>query len=160
LKATTFSGLFSKDDATPRGSKRLNGTNDNVETPKIKRKRSEAKIDTPAVIMGTGDIESDLIAVQPLKWLYVSMLHPETTEDSIVKLLGKKLNKTENDFTCVKLVPKNIPTLTFISFKVGMSEELFEKSIDPTVWPNGVAIREFVNRPRKFFRQSVARIPV
>jgi hypothetical protein len=91
--------------------------------------------------MGTGDIESDLIAAQ----------HPETTEDSIVKLLGKKLNKAENDFTCVKLVPKNIPTLTFISFKVEMSEELFQKSIDPTVWPNGEAIREFVNRSRKFF---------
>jgi hypothetical protein len=93
-------------------SKKLNGTNDNVKTPKVKRKRSEAKIDTPAVLMGIGDIESDLIAVQPLKWLYVSMLHPETTEDSIVKLLSKKLNKAENDFTCVKLVPKNIPTLT------------------------------------------------
>jgi hypothetical protein len=47
-------------DFTPRGSKRLNGTN---ETPNLKRKRSEAKIDPPAVIMGTGDIESDLVAV-------------------------------------------------------------------------------------------------
>jgi hypothetical protein len=57
-----------------------------------------------------------------------------------VKLLGKKLNKAENDFYCVKLVPKNIPTLTFVSFKVGM--------------PNGVAIREFVNRPTKFFGKT------
>jgi hypothetical protein len=64
-----------------------------------------------------------------------------------VKLQGKKLNNAENGFNCVKLVLNHMSTLTFISIKVGMSEELFERSINSTVWPNEMTIREFVNRP-------------
>jgi hypothetical protein len=49
-------------------------------------------------------------------------------------------------------------TPTFFSFKVGMSEDLFEKILDPAVWFYRVAIREFVSWPRKFLRPSVVRI--
>jgi hypothetical protein len=161
---SSFAGLFQGNDDTPRGSKRtalLNGNGDTSNaTPFVKRKRMEAKVNTPAIIMGTGAVSNDLVAVKPLKWLYVSMLHPETTEDSVIKLLSNALGNTQEEYTCVKLLPRNMPTPTFISFKVGMSDDLFEKSLDPAVWPNGVAIREFVSRPRKFFRPSVARIPL
>jgi hypothetical protein len=67
-------------------------------------------------------------------WLYVSMLHPETTEDSVMKLLSNALGNTQEKFTSyLKLLPRNMQTPTFISFKVGMSEDLFEKSLDPEV---------------------------
>jgi hypothetical protein len=111
IQAKTFSSLFNKDDSTPRESKRLKGTNENVDTPKIKKKRFEAKIDTLTVFMGTDDIDSDWVVVQPLKWLYVSMLHPETIEHSNVKLLGRKLNNAENGITFVKLVYSRISRL-------------------------------------------------
>jgi hypothetical protein len=38
-----------------------------------------------------------------------------------------------------------------------MSDDLFKKSLDPAVWPNGagVAIREFVNRPKNVWGSIV-----
>jgi hypothetical protein len=80
------------------------------------------------------------------------MLHPETTEDSVLNLLSNALGITQEEFTGVKLFPRNMPTPTFISFKGGLPEDFFEKSLDSAVWPNEVAIWEFVSRP------SVARI--
>jgi hypothetical protein len=49
---------------------------------------------------------------------------------------------------------------TFISFKIGMPEELFEGSLNPNVWPSGVAIHEIIDRSRNFFWSNVARISV
>jgi hypothetical protein len=76
----TYSGLFLANEDTPRGSKRSAILNENA---------------TPVNI--------DLVAVKPLKWLYVSMLHPDTTEDSIMKLLSNVLKIAKTEFTCVKL---------------------------------------------------------
>jgi hypothetical protein len=147
---STFSGLFQGNGDTPRGSKRtalLNGNGDASNATFFgKRKRLESKVNTPAIIMGTGAVNNDLVAVKPLKWLYVAMLHPDTTEESVMKLLSNALKIAKTEFTCVKLLPKGMQTPTYISFKVGMSDDLFEKSLDPAFWSNGVAIREFVSR--------------
>jgi hypothetical protein len=125
-------------------------------TPFLKKKRMESKVNTPAIIMVTGAVSNYLVAVKPLKWLYLSMLHPETPE--VMKLLSNALGNTQKYFTCIKFLPRNMQTPTFISFKVGMSEDLFEKILDPAVWFYRVAIREFVSWPRKFLRPSVVRI--
>jgi hypothetical protein len=104
-------------------------------------------------------VSSDLVTVKPLKWLYVSMLHPSTTEEAIASQLSKTLFAQSTDFNCVKLLAKDVQSPTFISFKVGISEDLFEKSLEPSAWPPGLAFREFVNRPRRFFRPTGVRIP-
>jgi hypothetical protein len=69
-----------------------------------------------------------------------------------MKLLSNVLKIAKTEFTCVKLLPKKKKIPTYISFKLRMSDGLFEKSMDSAVWPNDVAIREFVDRPRKFLR--------
>jgi hypothetical protein len=132
---------------------------EDVRTPGSKRKRNGNPIPTPAIAHGTGDVSSDLVMVKLLKWLYVSMLHPSTTEETIASQLSKTLFAQSTDFNCVKLLAKDVQSPTFISFKVGMSEDLFEKSLEPSAWPPGVAFREFVNRPRRFFRPTGVRIP-
>jgi hypothetical protein len=133
----------------------INGDTSNA-TPFLKKKRMESKVNTPAIIMVTGAVSNYLVAVKPLKWLYLSMLHPETPE--VMKLLSNALGNTQKYFTCIKFLPRNMQTPTFISFKVGMSEDLFEKILDPAVWFYRVAIMEFVSWPRKFLRPSVVRI--
>ncbi len=154
VKKPLLSDLFQH---TPRGSKRT-GTHE--ETPTIKKKRLEQKTATPAPVIGTGAANNELVAVKPSKWLYVSMLHPDTTEASVVKLLASGLKSDAGVFNCVKLLPKNLQYApSFISFKIGMPEELLSKSMEPSLWPTGVAVREFVNRPRKFFRPTGAVIP-
>jgi hypothetical protein len=118
------------------------------------------RVKTPAMIMGTGAATNGVITVNPRKWLYVSMLHPETTEESVIKLISTAMKSTATDFNCVKFLPRNMKDPTFISFKIGMPEDLLEGSLNPTLWPSGVAIREFIDRPRNFFRSNVVRIPV
>jgi hypothetical protein len=109
------------------------------------------------MIMGTGAATSGVITVKPQKWLYVSMLHPETTKESVIKLISTAMKSKATDFNCVKLLPRNMKDPTFISFKIGMPEDLFEGSLNPTLWPSGVAIRAFIDRPRHFSRFNVAR---
>jgi PHD-finger len=63
-----LSGLF-----TPRKAEAV------AATPASKRKRVETSASTPALTHVTGTACHDLVAIKPLKWLYVSMLHPSTT---------------------------------------------------------------------------------
>jgi hypothetical protein len=85
---STFSGLFQGNEDAPRGSKRS------------------------AILSGNCDpsnataVNNDLVAVKPLKRLYVSMLHPDTTEDSVMKLLSNVLKIAKTEFKYVKLLPK------------------------------------------------------
>jgi hypothetical protein len=155
LKATavpkmTFSDVFRR-DGTPTSTKRRGGG----EGPtSVKRSR----VETPKVIVGTGAANNALIPVEPLQWLYVSRLDPSTSEESVVKLLSTAHNVPAANFTCIKLLPR-MQNPSFISFKVGMSSELLSQSVVPDLWPIGVAVREFVNRPRSFFRPPGVRLP-
>jgi hypothetical protein len=134
--SNTFADLVNK---SPRSSKRNTGGVNTLVSPLVKRVR----VNTLTNIMGTGAAKNEIRAI---KWLYISMLHPATKEISIVKLLSTALKSALTDFNCVKLVSKNMPTPTFISFKIGMPDDLFERSMDPIIWPSGVAIREIVDR--------------
>jgi hypothetical protein len=125
----------------------------------MKRKRYETKPSTPALIMGAGAANDEIKTVEPKKWLYVSNLDPQTTEEAVVKLISSGLQSAPTEFSCVKLLPKNVLAPTFISFKIGMRDELFQKSLAPELWPSGIAFREFVDRPRSFPRRTVTRIP-
>jgi hypothetical protein len=115
---------------------------------------SKLRPHTPALVQGTGAACSDLVAVKPLKWLYVSMLHPSATEEAITQKLAGAIDAPATDFKCVKLLAKDVQSPTYISFKIGMSDESFKKSLEPSIWPPGVTFREFVNRPRRNFRPS------
>ena len=138
----------------------------NIETPKSTKRRADDKgeqsvkrprMATPALIIGNGDVVDDLKPVAPMKWLYVSRLHPQTSEEAVTNKLCGALTVDSNEFKCVKLVPR-MEDPSFISFKVGMTEELLQRSLAPEVWPPGIAVREFVNRPRNFFGPRGIRI--
>jgi hypothetical protein len=134
-----------------------------LETPKtVKRHANKTgdqsvkrpRISTPA---GSGEAVDDLKPVAPMKWLYVSRLHPQTSEEAVTKKLCSALNVDPSEFKCVKLVPR-MEDPSFISFKVGLTEELLQRSLAPEVWPPGIAVRKFVNRPRFFFGTRAVRI--
>jgi hypothetical protein len=138
----------------------------NMETPKTAKRRMDdggehsvkrPRVNTPALIIGNGAIVDDLKPVAPVKWLYVSRLDPDTTEQAVTNKLASALNVEAKLFNCIKLNPR-VPFPSFISFKVGMSDELLQRSLAPEVWPKGVAIREFINRPRNFFGPPAVRL--
>lgn len=142
---------FFKNNETPRTGKRTFDFDCMLEASQNKRKHMQPEVNTPALIMGIGAASTEIKTVKPLKWLYVSNLDPRTSETSVIKLISNGLKSAPNEFSCVKLLPKNVPSPSFISFKIGMSDELFPKSMDPTLWPNGIAIREFIERPKILF---------
>ena len=105
------------------------------------------------VIFGScTDVEDNfgLKAVPERKYIYASRFASSTTTESIKKYLGRKLLLAEDEMDCRLLVAANqdVSRYNFISFKIGISPGMFEKLLHPDVWPKGVIIREFIERPK------------
>ncbi|XP_062540314.1 uncharacterized protein LOC134208327 [Armigeres subalbatus] len=86
-----------------------------------------------------------------LKSFYVTPFDVEQTEDDIVEYLRETINVGESSLKCVKLVPRNkdISELSFISFKVSVSDNLVPFVNDKFYWPEGVEVREFEPKNEK-----------
>lgn len=78
-------------------------------------------------------------------WIYLTKISPEATENDIVNL-AKNCLQTE-DVVAKALVPRGRPisTLTFLSFKVGVSQAVKSRAMDPSTWPSEIQFREFVD---------------
>lgn len=111
-------------------------------------------------IVGSNMDEGGLSAVEPRKWMFVSQLHPSTSDQSFVEYVKKRLNDPENklNIQAFALVPreKNRDSLNFISFKLNVPESSIEAILKPENWPKGVIIREFVNDDRR--RRTTGRL--
>ncbi|XP_062560505.1 uncharacterized protein LOC134224881 isoform X3 [Armigeres subalbatus] len=86
-----------------------------------------------------------------LKSFYVTPFDVEQTEDDIVEYLRETINVGESSLKCVKLVPRNkdISELSFISFKVSVSDNLVPFVNDKFYWPESVEVREFEPKNEK-----------
>lgn len=88
-----------------------------------------------------------------LWYIWLSSFPPSVTEDDIRLMVKECLSVDDDDPIAVKMLVKkgvDISTLTSITFKVGVSRDYRESSLDPSNWPEGLAFREFVdmnNRP-------------
>lgn len=123
-----------------------------------KRKRTESVSRStpnfPRPTYGTKDDITSLKSADSWKSIYVSMLHPTTTEDQLIDYvlgLNLKPNLNSSDLLCRKLLASNrrIEELRFLSFKISVPDDIFDMLIDPAMWPKTVAVREFVNRSRQ-----------
>jgi hypothetical protein len=102
-------------------------------------------------LMGTGSGVSGLSAAGPRKWLYATYFSTTTTTDAIIGLVSSKTGC--EDVKCNLLMPKsvaNVTDLDYVSFKIGVKPEIYDQLYCPTLWPTGVMLREFVDRPRRF----------
>lgn len=78
--------------------------------------------------------------------LHFSAFHPTTTEGDISSLVRECLTIGENQqMKVIKLVPKgrDPSTLNFVSFKVGLEEQLKNDALSRESWPQNVLFREF-----------------
>ena len=129
----------------------------------VKRRRDERQspIQT-APVYGTKDISlsdlsvpSILSAVVPNKfWLYLSGVNPLATNSDVQKIVSRCLDVPDS-VDVVRLVPrdKDVASLTFVSFKVGLDPELKNRALDPASWPTGLLFREFVDQPKTGLRR-------
>lgn len=83
-----------------------------------------------------------------LKSFYVTPFDIEQSEEDVIEYLRETINVENSTLKCVKLVPrnKNINELSFVSFKLSVSEDLVSVINDPFYWPEGVEIREFQSK--------------
>lgn len=147
---TNFTALFNSNSYTPKTSHQIG-----VE-PRLTKKRrlfSPAKNvlpkAQPELMQGTGSTlspstEIKIVPKAPQKfWLYLSRIAPEVSVDQVAALAKKRMGT--DDIQAFRLVAKNrdVTTLSFISFKIGMSADLKPKALSSTTWPKGIVFREF-----------------
>lgn len=134
----------------------------NVAWPSIsskpKRSRLESEIDeTPSLpvthqpINIVGSLETtELQVVEPRRLLVASMLHPSTDPNALSDFLKAKLG-SDCDIRVSKLVPagRDISQLDFVSFKVAIQASSYDALLSPVIWPKGVTVRPFENRPKR-----------
>lgn len=100
------------------------------------------------VVSRNRQISNRILAEDQLKSFYVTPFNIEQTEQDIVEYLRETINLDRSTVKCIKLVPRNkdINELSFISFKLSVSEDLAPVISDRFYWPDGVEVREFQSK--------------
>lgn len=143
-----FAKLINSSSCTPKSTRRI------VINPMVNKSRrlfstASDKISKQPTLLGTGSTPSPSVEIavvppaQPKFWLYVSRIARDVSADQLSAYAKKRLGT--DDIQVVRLVARNrdINTLTFISFKIGMNMDLKTKALLTSTWPRGVVFREF-----------------
>lgn len=86
-----------------------------------------------------------------LKSIYVSRIENTVTADDLVEYIKQNIpDVNENNFNVRMLVKKDqqIDKLSFVSFRVSCTPDLYAKIFVSSFWPNHVQIGEFFDNPR------------
>lgn len=105
----------------------------------------------PPPMQATGDSVSpslgNFAVPEPIEkfWIYLSRISRDVTTEQIVELVKNRLNT--DDVEVVRLVARNkdVRSMSFISFKAGITMDLKSKALSPSTWPKGMVFREFVD---------------
>lgn len=98
---------------------------------------SEIQLSVPSITQAT---------VPNKFWLYMTGLNPLITDSDVQKIVSRCLNMSDGA-EVTRLVPKgkDVTTLTFVSYKIGLDPDLKELALEPSSWPVGIRLREFVD---------------
>lgn len=114
----------------------------------------------PITITGTKTITSPTqmlkvvpaASIMPKLALYLPRLAPDTFKDNVLNFVRKHLDTEEITVYCLLRKDANPSTITFLSFKVLIPEQLCTKALSPETWPNGFTVCEFVDKRRQINR--------
>lgn len=94
----------------------------------------------------------DVKTIEQRKSVVASMIHPSTEPSHLQSFLLKQLNLPADStlIRCSLLLPKGKTAAEFnwVSFRVSAPESSFMSLQKAELWPKGVVVREFVQRPR------------
>ena len=99
-------------------------------------------------IIGTSasNILQSVVLRRPEKWVYVSRLSPTTTTEQIKEFFSTTFNSLKQDIYVTKIVPRDRDpsTMSYISFKIGCTSDIFKDVLCSEKWPVGIFVKEFV----------------
>lgn len=103
------------------------------------------------VVIGTADMDPDIkfTSVAAKKMLFVSRVAATTSDEDFKKYVLDKFNVSES--SCYRIVPRVFEDnpRDYVSYKITVSASDLEKLMSPCVWPAGILVKEFLNRPRR-----------
>lgn len=120
-------------------------------TPKRRREDSVNPVEPTRNLSSTRGTKLTIGTVKtvPLNnnlfWINLSAFHPNTSEDEITALVQDCLSlNPETKPKVIKLVPrgKDLTTLRYVSFKVGVSRDSKTVALSSDSWPENVLFRE------------------
>lgn len=85
------------------------------------------------------------------KSIYVSRLETTVTSDDVVNYIKQQIPEINVKHISAHMLvvkDKNLEELTFISFRLRCTDELFEQLRSADFWPEHVSIGDFVDKPR------------
>lgn len=144
-----FAALINSSSLTPKSSTRPTNATGSLRRRQLFGKPEVFERRQQDLMCGTGSSLSPsqgTFAVPPPKqkfWLYLSRISRDVTVEQMRELAMQRLET--NDVEAFRLVAngKDVSSLSFISFKVGMSPDLKAKALSTSTWPKGILFREF-----------------
>lgn len=158
METSGVSGVRSKTPVTPLAPVDSRPFPVSVEKPAPNSiSRSEGKKKRSASVIGTrSDYTADhstFSSVERRQWLYIGRASPETTEDDITNYVKRTLQV--EDARCHLLLANEDMT----SFKLGVRESVLQRLLNPALWPQGIAVREFLPRSRNRTSGNFREVP-
>lgn len=77
------------------------------------------------------------------RWIYIGRVKAKTSEEDVINYIKDTWSLT--DVSCAQLKSNE----EFCSFKVGVKESVVKAMMDANKWPKYVAVREFIQFPRR-----------
>lgn len=123
-----------------------NATGETVQTAKFptpKQGKKEIQIGRPLPERQRTQRNADPMS----KAIWVSKFHPETKSDEIADyIVAQTEAKDKTKFKCTMLVKKDadLSNISFVSYKIDATPDVYDILIDPENWPSDKHVREFV----------------
>ncbi|XP_052871067.1 uncharacterized protein LOC128276649, partial [Anopheles cruzii] len=128
------------DCVNPVGGNRTATYASALKEPTIRRSGENSAPRPPPLAVGTAAkiAIGTVAAPTPKLWLFLSRLATDVTEEQVSDMVSKSLDA--KDVLVKRLLPKDrdLSTVSFLSFRVGVPLALRDKALDPSTWPNGV----------------------
>lgn len=112
--------------------------------------QSDQNVIKSSELVGTNQSKSLDVVPRP-RSIVVSRLANVTTIDTIVKyIVDNSPGTLPEELNCTVLLPNNMKAedLKHINFRVTVPDKIFERVFNPSFWPTGIRLREYVYRPR------------
>lgn len=144
---SNFASLANSNCLTPKSSRRI-GTNV-ISSRRLFDKRQPPRFQQQPTACGTAESISpshgvvSVPANQPKFWLYLSRISRDVTVEQVRELAQKRLETSDIIVTRLVANGRDVSTMSFVSFKVGMNGDLKAKALSTSTWPKGLLFREF-----------------